>query len=88
MPARQHPFEVAQTDKGTVVTWFVGDLRPRSIELGGDDKFAVVTDEHADEVVVHWRVTAKGVDHVFEGESAIRCAQQDHTRLSWVPRDA
>lgn len=83
-----HPFDVAQTDEGTVVTWFVGDLRPRSTELGVEDKFAVVTDNHQDDVVVHWRVTAKGVDHVFEGEFRIRCAQQDHARLSWVAPNA
>lgn len=86
--ARQHPFEVAQAAEGTVVTWFVGDLRPRSTELGIDEKFAVVTDNHGDHVVVPWQVTAKGVDHVFEGKFQIRCAQQDHVRLSWVPRTA
>ena len=87
VPVRQRPFDVAETDKGTVVTWFVGDLRPRSTEVGVGDKFAVVTDEHMEEAVVHWRVTAKGVDHVFEGKSVLRCAQQDHARLSWVSRE-
>ena len=85
VPAR-HPFEVAKTEQGTIVTWFVGDLRPRSSETG-DEKFAVVTDNHEDEIVVHWRVTAKGVDHVFEGALRILCQQQDRERLSWVPRD-
>jgi hypothetical protein len=34
VPARRHPFEVAETEQGMVVTWFVGDLRPRSTEQG------------------------------------------------------
>ncbi len=88
VPLRQHPFEVAETDVGTVVTWFVGDLRPRSTELGVGDKFAVVTDEHVEEAVVRWRVTAKGVNHVFEGKFVLRCAQQDHARLSLVSRNS
>ena len=86
MPAAQHPFDVEVSESGTTVTWHAGDLRPHSTEVGGADTFAVVTDEHMSEVAVTWRVTARGVDHVFEGQLTILCAQGNHERLSWQPR--
>jgi hypothetical protein len=81
-----HPFDVECSESGATVTWHAGDLRPRSTEVGTADTFAIVTDEHVSEVAVQWRVTAKGVDHVFEGQLTIRCAQGDHEVLSWGPR--
>lgn len=86
MPATPFPFEVEVSESGAMVTWYAGDLRPRSTEVGAADRFAVVTDEHMSEIAVRWRVTAKGVDHVFEGQFTIRCAQRSHERLSWRPR--
>jgi len=86
MPVTSFPFEVEVGESGAMVTWYAGDLRPRSREVGADDRFAVVTDEHMSEIAVDWRVTARGVDHVFEGQWVIRCAQEHHQRLSWRPR--
>lgn len=82
-------FEVEETPHGTRVTWHVGDLRPRSTERG-DELFAVVTDECISETEecpdamdLRWRVTARGVDHVFEGQSRIRCAEEPGVHLRW-----
>jgi hypothetical protein len=86
LPARSHPFEVTADESGAVVTWHAGDLRPRSAEVGLDDTFAIVTDDHYSELTAGWRVTAKAVDHVFAGQCTIRCAQVNHERLSWRPR--
>lgn len=83
----RHPFDVESSEVGTTVTWHAGDLRPRSTEVGDADTFAVVTDHHRSEVVVRWLATAKGVDHVFEGQTTIRCAQTGHERLRWRPRE-
>lgn len=86
MLAAKHPFAVEVSDSGATVTWYAGDLRPHSTEVGGADTFAVVTDEHMSELAAGWRVTARGVDHLFEGQLTILCAQRDHERLSWRPR--
>jgi hypothetical protein len=74
--------EVQQTKDGTLVTWHVGDLRPRSTESGAET-FAVFTDAHVNELVVWWKVTARGVDHVFEGDGRIECAQQHGAHATW-----
>lgn len=79
---RNPEFEVAATDLGSLVTWHVGDLRPRSPENGGES-FAVFTDDHLEDVTIHWTVTARGVDHVFEGHSSIGCAQESAVHLTW-----
>jgi hypothetical protein len=75
-----------ETDEETHLTrlmWQVGDLRPNSTE-SGDDLFAVVTDDHLSEFVVRWRVTARGVNHVFEGNATLSCAQEPAIHLTWV----
>jgi hypothetical protein len=75
-------FEVERAQGGVLVTWYVGDLRPRSTELG-DEQFALLTDDHLDEIAADWRVTARGVDYVFEGTTMIECAQELHQHLHW-----
>ncbi len=79
---RASEFEVDETPHGTRVTWEVGDLRPRSVETG-NELFAVVTDEHLDELDLRWRVTARGVNDVFEGQSRIACAEERGVHLRW-----
>jgi hypothetical protein len=79
---RVSEFEVEATELGPLVTWHLGDLRPGSTE-SGDERFAVFTDEHLHEVLVHWRVTARGIDHVYEGQSNIACAQEAADHLAW-----
>jgi hypothetical protein len=94
MPSRIDPISTrhfardveTETDEETNLvrlTWQVGDLRPRSIE-SGDDLFAIVTDEHISDVVVQWRVTARGVDHVFEGQATVGCAQEPAEHMRWA----
>lgn len=75
-------FEVEESDEGFLVTWLIGDLPPQSRQVGRE-LFAVVTDEHLTEVVVHWTVTARGIDHVFEGQGAMHCAQEPGEHLHW-----
>jgi hypothetical protein len=84
---RKPEFEVAATDLGSLVTWHVGDLRPRSHENGGES-FAVLTDDHLEDVTIRWTVTARGIDHVFEGHSSIGCAQESAVHLTWRPSSA
>lgn len=72
---------VDEGSAGACVTWNVGDLRPGSTE-SSDERFAVFTEEHVSEVAVRWKVTARGVDHVFEGDVVLDCEQQG-THLSW-----
>lgn len=75
-------FGVVQTPHGAIVTWHVGDLRPRTREVG-NELLAVVTDDHVDSLTVKWSVTARGVDHVFEGEVSLTCAQESGQHLAW-----
>lgn len=79
---RAPEFEVDETPHGTQLTWQVGDLRPRSVERG-DELFAVVTDDHLEDVNFWWRVTARGVDHVFKSRSRIACAEEPGVHLRW-----
>lgn len=81
--ARDPEFEVERTTDATRLTWRVGDLPPRSSEWG-NERFAVVTDNHLSEVEVRWRVTARGVNHVFEGTSKIGRAQDHGVHLTWT----
>ena len=69
------------------VTWEVGDLRPGTTETGGE-LFAIVTDEHISELSVSWRCTARGVNHVFEGQTILTCAQEPASHLHWGPVEA
>lgn len=53
------------------ISWDVGDLRPRA-SITSDDLFAAYsTIDRSDDLEVHWRVTARGLDHVFEGSLTI-----------------
>ncbi len=94
--------EVEQVDDEYVVSWFVGDLPPRG-RSRVDEEFAVFTDEnlhehHNDatpeghhpmitEVTAAWKVTARGVDHVFQGELALSCRQNAGEVAAWGRRD-
>ena len=82
---RDPEFEVDVTAHGTRVTWHVGDLPPSSTERG-DELFAVVTDNQLNDLSVRWWVTARGVDHVFEGQAGVTCAQEHDVRLTWTRR--
>ncbi|ADB34575.1 hypothetical protein Kfla_5569 [Kribbella flavida DSM 17836] len=75
-------FDIEESDAGMILTWDVGDLRPKSREVAGE-LLAVVTDDHTDTIVAQWRVTARGVNHVFEGEVRLECAQQHGEHLTW-----
>ncbi len=86
--------DVELTEHGYVVSWFVGDLPPRGTARE-DEVFAVFTDESkhvhhhsyqeamTSEVGASWQVTARGVDHVFQGELAIGCAQEPGAVMMW-----
>lgn len=67
----------------TRLTWEVGDLRPKSTETGSE-LFAIVTDDHVNEVIVRWRVTARGVNHVFEDQTTLICAQEPGIYMTWA----
>ena len=82
---RSHPFDVDETADGAVVTWSVGDLRPRSTEVGHRDKFVILSDSEASDISVSWKVTAKRIDHVLKGSFALQCLQPHGNRLSWAP---
>ncbi|NHC21866.1 hypothetical protein G6553_01585 [Nocardioides sp. IC4_145] len=75
----------ALSDGGYCVTWDVGDLRPRSTESSAE-RFAIYSGAHAPEVVARFKVTARGVDHVFEGELRIPCAQEPGQGIGWTYR--
>ena len=72
--------DVDEAPQGPVVTWHVGDLRPTSTEIGSE-LFAVFTDMHVDALTVRWQVTARGVDHVLDGETDFVCAQEPSAHL-------
>jgi hypothetical protein len=94
--------DVEQTDDGYVVSWYVGDLPPRG-RSKADEEFAVFIDEnlhehHHDatpeghhpmptEVTAAWQVTARGVDHVFQGELALSCRQEPGEVAMWSRRE-
>ncbi len=69
------------------VTWDVGDLRPGSTEAT-EERFAVYSASHVPEVVARWKVTARGVNHVFEGELRIPCGQESGGGIGWSYRPA
>ncbi len=69
-------------DGGSCVTWGVGDLRPGSTEAT-EERFAIYSGTHAPEVVARWKVTARAVDHVFEGDLRIPCAQEPGVQIGW-----
>ena len=90
--------DVELTPGGYVVSWYVGDLPPRA-RATADEEFAVFTDEDLDVhshgateechvpmatvIDVAWRVTARGVDHVFKGEFPLTCRQGPGTFAVW-----
>lgn len=90
--------DVEQTADGYVVSWYVGDLPPRG-RTKAEDEFAVFTDEDLHdhhpyapseghvpmptEVTAAWQVTARGVDHVFQGELGLSCRQEAGEVAMW-----
>ncbi len=68
---------------GCCITWDVGDLRPGSTETS-DERFVVHAASKSTEMLVRWKVTARGVDHVLEGELIIPCAQEDGQIIGWA----
>lgn len=92
-------FDVEQTSEGYVVSWYVGDLPPRA-RIVADEQFAVFSDENLNEhnhdaipeghqpmptkVGAPWQVTARGVDHVFQGELAVECRQEPGAVAMWA----
>lgn len=96
LPALNMGVEV--TPAGCVVSWYVGDLPPRAT-VDADDEFAVFTDEnlhdHHNDAAAHdhepmrseiggaWAVTARAVDHVFQGEITVTCRQESGVLALW-----
>lgn len=79
---RKTEMHIEASTAGTSLTWQVGDLRPKSSSQG-NELFAVVTEEHSSTVVAHWRLTARGIDHVFEGAIQLSCTQDPEVYLVW-----
>ncbi len=78
--------DVVDGADGALLTWDVGDLRPRSTERG-QELLALVTGKHINAITAPWRVTARKVDHVFEDTLTVSCAQEPGTHLSWSDRE-
>lgn len=90
--------DVELTSAGVVVSWYVGDLPPRAT-VNADEEFAMFTDEnlhiHNADATEHdhepmpseisgaWAVTARAVDHVFEGEVTVPCRQEPGALALW-----
>lgn len=90
--------DVETTPDGHIVAWFVGDLPPRA-SVTATEEFAVFTDEDLNlhnheateechvpmpsEIDGSWRVTARGVDHVFEGAFTVACRQEPGGFAIW-----
>lgn len=78
------------------MSWFVGDLPPRGRSVL-EEEFVVLADEDlrdhlvaasnhvpmATEVQADWRVTARGIDHVFRGELLVGCRQDPGVVMVW-----
>lgn len=79
-------FEVQEGEEGTVLRWELGDLHPRGRETS-DEEVAVCTDGHAEVLPMQWRVTSRGVNHVFQGEETIACAEIPMEHLMWRRTD-
>lgn len=99
MPSLSSPnMDVEVAPAGCVVSWYVGDLPPRAT-VDADEEFAVFTDEnlhvHNHEASEHdhapmpteiggaWKVTARAVDHVFQGEVTLTCRQEPGALALW-----
>ena len=90
--------EVEVAPAGCVVSWYVGDLPPRAT-VNADEEFAVFTDEDLhvhnydatdrdhepmrSEIGGAWAVTARSVDHVFQGEITVTCRQEPGAFALW-----
>lgn len=59
-------YEVYERSGSTVVSWSLGDLRPEDT-VYSTEQFAVICAEDRETVPVTWRVTARGINHVFTG---------------------
>ncbi len=86
------------TPAGCIVSWYVGDLPPRAT-VNSDEEFALFTDEnlhvHNHDATDHDHepmrseiggasaVTARAVDHVFQGEVAVACRQEPGALAFW-----
>ena len=86
------------TPAGYVVSWYVGDLPPPGT-VSANEEFAVFTDEnlhvhnHGATVEDHepmpteicgaWNVTARAVDHDFQGEITVACRQESGGLVLW-----
>ncbi|RNL80721.1 hypothetical protein [Halostreptopolyspora alba] len=75
-------FNVEENSDGYLITWHVGDLPGWYVETS-DERFAVITDDHLEEIVVTWSVTARGVHHVFREEWRLPCEQAPGEYLTW-----
>ncbi|TFV62714.1 hypothetical protein E4P41_06435 [Geodermatophilus sp. DF01-2] len=99
MPSLPAPdMDVEVTPAGYVVSWYVGDLPPRAT-VNADEEFAVFTDESLhvhnhrateddhepmqSEIGGAWKVTARAVDHVFQGEVTVTCRQAPGALAIW-----
>lgn len=80
-------YDIALEVSGSVLTWDVGDLRPGGAEASTEE-LAIVTTEHITELVVPWRLTAKGLNHVFTGTLVVDCSHDPGHVLRWGRRSA
>jgi len=75
-------FDVRTNAAGNLLTWDLGDLRPRATEIS-HESVAVITSSFEETVTAQWQVTARGVDHVFKGTSVLACEQESASSLYW-----
>ncbi|WP_162181735.1 hypothetical protein, partial [Glycomyces tenuis] len=77
--------DIDESEAGTVISWRVGEL-PGEVSEQCGEVFAVVTDDHIEELIAKWTVTARGIDHVFRGELRSLCEQTPEIHLRWGRR--
>lgn len=80
----QSDIEVEDTASGPLVRWTLGDLRPRASERCAE-MLAILTDAHYSRIDICWRATARGINHVFVGQSTVTCAQEAAYHLTFQP---
>lgn len=80
------PVDIEESVNSVVVSWQVGELPGGMSERCGE-VFAIVTDNHGSDLTATWTVTARGIDHVFEGELHLQCEQPEAIHLRWGRAD-
>jgi hypothetical protein len=81
---RTSDIEVDATASRPLARWFLGDLRPLASEESVE-ALVVLTEAHRDRVDIRWRATARGVDHVYEGEWTLDSAQEPQQHMNFHP---